>query len=189
MMVRIRSRIARFRDDCRGALFAEAAIALSVLATLTLGGIEVARYIILNQKLERVAATIGDLVTQAQAITSADLDSVFAAAEHVATPFDLSNDAVVIVTSVSATGANPPVVSWQYSGVGALVASSTIGTTGAAATLPADFEVRSGENVIVTEVFYNYTPWIAPEVTNATQVYYRSFYRPRVGPLTTCTGC
>ena len=188
-MIRIRPFVARFRDDCRGALFAEAAIALSVLATLTLGGIEVARYIMLSQKLERVAATIGDLVTQAQAITSADLDGVFAAAEHVARPFELATDAVVIVSSVSAVGVNPPTINWQYSGVGSAAATSTIGTAGGAATLPADFEVRSGENVIVTEVFYNYTPWIAPDITNAAQVYYRSFYRPRVGPLTICTGC
>ena len=45
--------------------------------------------------------------------------------------------------------------------------------------------MRPGEEVIVAEVYYNFTPWLAPQVAPATQLYHRAFYRPRQGPLTT----
>ena len=50
--------------DRRGALAVEAAMAVPVLAVLLLGGVEVTRFVLLNQKLERTSATVADLVSR-----------------------------------------------------------------------------------------------------------------------------
>ena len=88
-------------------------------------------------------------------------------------------------TAVSAAGANPPKVDWQRAGGGTISVGSAVGVAGGTATLPAELTVRPGEEVIVAEVYYNFTPWLAPDVAPAAQLYHRAFFRPRQGPLTT----
>ena len=41
------------------------------------------------------------------------MQSQFSASEYVMKPFDLATDGNVVVSSISASGGNPPVVSWQ----------------------------------------------------------------------------
>jgi Flp pilus assembly protein TadG len=181
-MLRFLSRILR---DTRGLVFAETAISLSVLSFTTLAGVEIGRYVLLTQKLDRVASSTADITAQGMTVSVADLDNIFAAATEIIKPFTLSGTGTVIISSVSATGANPPVVDWQRAGGGDVSIGSAIGVAGGNATLPADITVRPSEEVIVAEVYYNFTPWVAPQVAPATQLYHRSFYRPRQGPLTT----
>jgi Flp pilus assembly protein TadG len=175
---------ARLRRDRSGIAFAETAIALSVLSMTTLAGVEIGRYVLLTQKLDRISATVADLAAQGESISVGDLDNLFAAAQEIIKPFALDGAGSVIVSSVSKSGANPARVDWQRSGGGGLSVGSAIGTAGGPATLPPDFTVRSGEEVIVAEVYYNFTPWIAPQVAPTTQLYHRSFFRPRQGLLT-----
>jgi Flp pilus assembly protein TadG len=177
--------IERFLRDTRGLVFAEAAVSLSVLSVTLLGGLEMGRYVLLTQKLDRVAATVADVAAQGQTISVADIDNLFAAANDILKPFSLGPAGAVIVSSVSATGANPAKVDWQREGGGTLDVSSAIGSSGNTATMPPDFTVRPGEEVIVGEVYYNFTPWLAPDVVATRQLYHRAFYRPRQGPLTT----
>lgn len=186
-MVRaIRRLVRRFRKDCGGALLIEMAFAMPVLATLTMGGLEVARYVLLHQKLDRVASSIADLVSQAETISVADLNNIFDAAGYVAKPFDLPAGGTVVVTSVSnPAGSDPPKVNWQKSGAGSIPATSQVGAVGGAPSLPAGFTVADGQSIIVAEVFYGYTPWILGGITGASQIYHRALFRPRYGGLTT----
>jgi Flp pilus assembly protein TadG len=176
---------ARLVNDTRGLVFAETAISLSVLSFTILAGLEVGRYVLLTQKLDRAVSSVADITAQGTSVSVADLDNVFAAATEIIKPFSFSGTGTVIISSVSATGANPPVVDWQRAGGGSISIGSVIGIAGGNATLPADITVRSGEEVIVSEIYYNFTPWLAPQVAPATQLYHRAFYRPRQGPLTT----
>ena len=176
---------ARMLHDARGMVMAEAAVSLSVLAVILLGGLEIGRYVLLTQKLDRVAATVADVAAEGQTISVSDIDNLFAASNDILKPFSLGAAGAVIVSSVSATGANPPKVDWQQSGGGTLSVGSAIGVAGGDADLPPDLTVRSGEEVIVGEVYYNFTPWLAPQVVPARQLYHRAFYRPRQGSLTT----
>ena len=180
-MPRIRGFIA---DRC-GSVFTEFAVAMPVLIILILGGVEVGRYVLLHQKLNRLAATTSDLVSQAQSISQADLDQIFLAANEVMSPFELGAEGVVIVSSVSATGGNPPEIDWQSSGGGSGAGSSSIGSSGGAANLPAGFTVRDGENVIVAEVIFDFTPEFFPDVVSATQIAHHAINRPRFGSLST----
>ena len=51
--------------------------------------------------------------------------------------------------------------------------------------MPAGLTVIDGETVIVAEVMFDYTPWLYDAVIGATQLYHTSFFRPRLGTLTT----
>jgi Flp pilus assembly protein TadG len=182
---RLRGLLVRLSNDRSGSLLAEVAIALSVVTVLTLSGVEVARYAMLHQKMERVAASIADLVAQSETLNESDLANIFAAAGHVARPFDIGANGSVIVSSIGASNANPPVVYWQRSGAGPLTAVSRFGTPGGGATgLPNGFAFANGETVIAAEVFFRYTPWVLPNLVDASQLYHSAFFRPRFGALT-----
>jgi Flp pilus assembly protein TadG len=142
--------IQRLLGDRRGTLMVELGMALPVLTLLTLGGLEVGRYVLLHQKMDRVAGTVGDLVAQAETLTIAGLDGLFDAASHVAKPFDLPADGVVVVSSVGSDAGGNPVVNWQRSGGGTLgTAVSRVGSAGGAATLPTGFSLGEGDTAIV----------------------------------------
>jgi Flp pilus assembly protein TadG len=173
--------------DKAGVAIAEFALAFPFLVLLLLGGFEIGRYVLLEQKLESVAVQTADLVSQAQSISTSELDDIFLAASSIMAPFSLGDKGVIIVTSVSASGGQPAKVNWQRAGGGTASATSLIGTPGGNATLPAGFVVRNGESLIVAEAFYNFTPLLNfPLVPlSAKQLYGEGLYRPRFGSLST----
>ncbi len=178
------SMLHRIRKDQRGSLLVEMAFVLPVLVTIILAGTELARYMLLQQKLDAITITTADLVSQREQISAATINVIFESADHVIAPFTFGADGVVIVSSVSASGGNPPQVDWQQSGGGTLSASSAIGSAGGAATLPAGFLVRDGENAIISEVYYNYSPLLQTDFLSNRQTYHRALFRPRFGDLT-----
>lgn len=183
-MGRLAERIREFLRNASGSILVETAFAMPLLVLVILGGVEVSRYVLLNQKLDRVAASIGDLIAQAETISATDVDNLFQSAQFVVRPFKLTSQGLVIVSSIGATGGGPPRVNWQRKGAGALVASSELGVAGANASLPAGFTVVSGDTVIVAEVFYDYVPWLYAGVSAPSRLYHRSLFRPRLGSLT-----
>jgi Flp pilus assembly protein TadG len=173
-----------FKDRSGNALI-ETAFVMPILVLIILGGVEISRYVLLNEKLDSVAASIGDLVAQAETISATDVDNLFEAAKFVIKPFSLGDNGAVMVSSVGATDGDPPTVRWRRSGGGALSVTSELGAVGANATLPAGFTVPSGDSTIVAEVFYDYTPWLLSSVTSPPRLYHRAMFRPRFGALTT----
>jgi Flp pilus assembly protein TadG len=173
-----------FSCSNRGATLAEFAITIPILTTLLLGGVDVARLAYLDQKLDRAASTVADMVSQGQTITTAQLNDIFNSVEPIMEPFS-TTPGLVIVTSVAATGGAAPAIDWQRSGGGDLAVNSAIGRPGQTPTLPTGFVVRDGETVIVAESFYNFTPLFLPALIVPAQIYHRAMYRPRLGSLTT----
>lgn len=173
-----------FLRDRSGALIAEAALTLSMLVTLALGGIEIGRFVLLNQKLERVAAAVSDLVAQAETLNEADIASIFDAVRSVAAPFPFADSGVAIVSSIAAAGAAPPSIVWQRIGAGANAQGSRIGAAGEAPELPAGLTVAPGHTLIAAEVNYRYVPWVFPDLIGARDLYHSAFFRARYGALT-----
>lgn len=177
------------RRDRRGTLLVELAMAMPILVAIMLGGFEISRYVLLHQKLDRTVTSVGDLVSQAAAITEADMDSIFEAVQYVFSPFELGDKGIVIVSSIGRDGTDPPHINWQRSGAGSLGTSSGIGVEGGNAALPAGFTIEAGETVIVAEVFYEFAPLMWPDVFEGAMLsdvfYHRAFFRPRLAPLDT----
>jgi Flp pilus assembly protein TadG len=187
-MRRLRQTIARLWRDRRGALVAEFAASLPMLLILVMSGFEASRFVLLNQKLDRVTTTVADLVAQEEDVTTVEMTALFDAISPVLTPFTFGTVGRMIVTSVvlDADGTTKK-VAWQQS-YGSLTQASKIGVAAGVATLPAGMVIRTNETIIVGEVFYQFTPFFISNWFSSTPIaqvlYHRAFYRPRFGALT-----
>lgn len=171
-----------------GIAYVEFAITLPFLVMLFLGAVEITRYIIIIQKVEKVSVTISDLVAQSSTTTNADLAIIVQAASQVMRPFTFNSNAYVIISSVTKTGTNTPKVNWQYTGGGTWTQASGVGTTNNNATLPTGFTMVDKDNIIITEVYYNYTPLMGSVLHNVIgggTLYKQAVFKPRLGDLTT----
>jgi len=182
MIGRLAGAIRRFRRDRRGTLAVELAMAAPVVAGLLLTGIEVTRFVLLNQKIERASATMADLISQADILAEGDINNFYSAAGFVMQPYNLSVEGKVVVSSISAAAGNPASINWQRA-FGAGAGTSAYGSEGGSATLPAGFLVRDGETIIVAEVFYSYEPMLVEEVMEPVGLYNSAIFRPRFSSL------
>lgn len=190
------------KGDRRGSASVELAMISPMLISLLLGMTELTRYILINDKSQTVAATVGNLVTQEQAsqlwsgstFQTSAVDNLLLAASQVMTPYTFGANGVVIVSSVTQTGTaspgNQPKIDWQVSGGGTYSATSRIGSVGNNANMPVEFTMSSGDNVIITEVFYNYTTLfgsynntLGKNVLGGQVLYKTAYYKPRLGAL------
>ena len=182
----VKRRMINFLSCSRGVAAIEFAIALPFIMLLTLGGFEMTRQIIINQKLEKSCFTISDIVTQSQTVTKAQLAQTMMAAEEIMMPYDFPNDGLVIVTSVTKAVGATPKVSWQYTGGGKLSATTKIGAVGAVATLPNGLVLNDKDNIIISEIFYHYTPFFQGFSVFTSPILYKVIvFKPRLGTLTT----
>ena len=67
--------------ECKGIATVEFAIAAPLLMLLMLASAEMARFVILHQKVDRVAVTTSDLVARAETIKESELDDILARAQ------------------------------------------------------------------------------------------------------------
>ncbi len=172
----------RFRRDSRGIAMIEFGFALPILLTMTFGTVELSRYVLLHQKLDRIAMTIADLTAQSEELDETDVANIFAAVSHIGQPFAVNSSGLVILTSVSRSGTQIT-VDWQRFNAGAVTVASRIGQPGLAATLPDGLVLLDGDNVIVSEVFYDFAPMLTGSLLGAQQLYHSAFFRPRFGSL------
>jgi hypothetical protein len=142
-----------------------------------------ARFVILHQKLDRVATTISDLVSRAETISESQIDDIFNAAGEVAEPFDLANLGVVVVSSITNADGEGAVIAWQRSGGGSYSAASELGVAGDEPNLPDGFVVREGETAIIAEVFYDFSPFLSELIVDPQVIHRSAHHRPRLGTL------
>jgi Flp pilus assembly protein TadG len=184
MLRALRRHICENLSDRRGLAAVEFAMMMPILVTLLLATVEIGRYAILYQKLDRTANTMADLVSQSQTITNTDINNLLAAVPNIMTPFSSTTLRKIIVSQVGLVSGVAK-VNWQRSGAGTYAGTSKIGVQGGNATLPAGFTVTATESLIVAEVYYNFSPFIFAPVAPAKVLYRPAYYRPRIGDLET----
>ena len=172
----------RLAADRRGVALIEFGFAVPILIIMTFGTVELSRYVLLHQKLDRIAMTLADLIAQSEELAETDINNIFDAVSHIGQPFDVTGRGRVVLTSVSRSGSQVT-VDWQRINAGGLVAVSRIGQPGLAATLPAALTLTDGGNVIVSEVYFDYQPMLTGSLLGAQQLYRSAFFRPRFGSL------
>jgi len=173
----------RLRRCAAGNVAVEFALSLPVILLMMLGSAEMARFVILHQKMDRVATTISDLVSRAETITESQIADIFAAAGQVSEPFDLAGLGVVIVSSVTNADGTGATIAWQRSGGGAYSGVSELGVEGDTPNLPSGFEVREGETAIIAEVFYDFSPFLSELIVEPQVIHRSAHHRPRLGTL------
>lgn len=168
-----------------GLAVVEFGLMLPLLMTLFYASLEVTRYILISQKVEKLAHSVADVTAQSQAVTIASLGQVMAAASDIMNPYSLTTNGKVFVTSLyRAEGAANASVNWRYEGGGTLTAvASQLGSLGAVPSMPAGFTFEERENVIAGEVYYRFSPLISSQFFGTTTIYRAAFYKPRLGAL------
>ncbi len=175
----------RFLRAEGGIAIEEFALLLPVLMTLFYGTVEVSRYILITQKVEKLAHTIADVTSQEQTATKTTLDQVLAASGNIMDPYTMTTNGTVFITSLYKAPSANPTVSWRYQGGGTYSASSKLGTVGNTPSMPAGFTFDDRENVIAAEVYFQFSPLISSQFFGTTTIYRAAFYKPRFGALLT----
>ena len=182
----LRASLRDFSARRDGSVMVEFAAAVTVILVIIVGCYDTTRYILLHQKMDRAAATMADLVSQPSEITQSDINSMFAAARELLDPYDLTANGRIIVSSITRrAGETNAQIDWQYAGGGNLSASSALGTSDGTATVPNGFLLSEGENLIVAEVFFDYTPMFLDHVIQSGTFSKVAMRRPRRGDLST----
>jgi hypothetical protein len=191
----IRQRLMHFlRASETGVALIEFAVTLPVLLVMLVGMIELTYVTLVNQKLDKVAGSMSDFATQGRTISVSDINAFALAVPQIMRPFTFSG--TVVFSSVAnfrnpsppCLTTNVPCIAWQRAILGG--DGSRIGGAGGIATLPDNYPVLTGQNVIVAEVFHNYTPLLGTSASfiaafSAQQFYKVAISKPRQGTLTT----
>lgn len=170
----------------RGLAAVEFALTMPIWMALLLGSADGAYFLLVNERCDRIAYSVTDIVTQYQSISLANLSDITKAAAQLMQPIPFNINGIVVVTSVFQPASGTPIVEWQYAGGGTLAKTSQIGTTGGAATLPNGLTLNANDNVIISEVYYSYTPlFVNAGYFHAGTAYRVAIYKPRLSPLVT----
>lgn len=185
----MKRRLLNFWRDNRGVAAVEAALLLPVLLTTFIGCTEVTFKIWSTQKVEKLAVTIADVLTQSQTISSEGLAQVVMASDRIMEPFEFDDEGVIYISSVYVTQDETVAkVNWQCSTTGSFSALSKLGQVGDPAVLPPELVLAERDNVIVAEIYYKYTPIMPGLMFDEAIVYRRAFFKPRLGALTNSPG-
>jgi len=178
-----------FWRDTGGVAAVEAALLLPVLLTAFIGCTEVTFKIWSTQKVEKLAVTIADVVTQSQTVTCDGMQQLVAASDRIMDPFEFDSNGVIYVSSVYVPqGQTVPIVNWQAEKTGDFAALSKLGMKGDDADLPQDLTLVEKDNVIVAEIYYKYQPIMPGLMFDEAVIYRRAFFKPRLGALTNSPG-
>lgn len=147
-----------------GLALIEFAFTLPLLILLLFGSIEVARYIIITQRVDRATYAFGEVVTEnhlTNSLAGAYMSNLLGAMSVILYPYATSTNYVEFISDVSySVTAGHPMVSWQCTG-GGLAEPSKIGSTGGVANLssiPGNFILGAGDEVVITETYFQFAP-------------------------------
>ena len=170
----------RFRRDRRGNVLLETAFGMAMLATLFMGGIEVARYALLTQKLDRTAMTLGDLLSRNETLTLAEINNIINSIPHIMEPFDFASNGGVVLSAIQRSQGSDPTVAWQVINSDQLTINSQIGALGDEAILPSNLVLNDNENLFVAEVYFNFQTMLAHDLIAVGKLYNRGIFRARL---------
>ncbi len=166
--------------DRRGNVLIETAFGMAMLATLFMGGVEVARYALLTQKLDRASMTLGDLLSRNETLTLAEINNIMDAIPHIMEPFDFNASGGIVLSAVQRLQGGDATVAWQVKQSDHLTLSSQIGALGEVAVLPAALTLNDNENIFVAEVYFDFQPMLVTDLVTGTQLYHRGIFRARL---------
>lgn len=186
------------RQNERGIAALEFALMLPLLLAIFFGITEFARFAIINQKLDKLVHSMADFTTQGTTISTQELATFSNTATQILSPFGFTGT-IVFSSVVNDTGSaapcngqNVPCVRWQAACLG-----TTASRMGASGSLPGNpafplVGMGTGQNVIVAEVFYNFSPMAGYtgqiiSSLNTQTLYKVAVYKPRQGTLTSLT--
>lgn len=179
----------RLRRDERGMQLVEFAIALPVLLTLGLGGIELTNYTIANIRCSQISMMVADNAGRVRdSIDEADINEIMIGAKLMGSGVKFAQNGRIILSSIEQNVArNGQWIRWQRC-AGAKTATSSYGAPGAGQTDtsvqavgPAGNQIAasSGTAVMFVEVVYDYQPIVSNRYLGGRTLRYTSAFNVR----------
>ena len=85
--LRTKNALARFSDETRGVAAVEFAFIAPIMILLFVGTVELSAGISTDRKLSRVSSAVGDLITQSQSLTQADVLNIMNISSKIMYPY------------------------------------------------------------------------------------------------------
>lgn len=184
LLGKIRSLGQRFRRSESGLAALETALFAPVLSLLLLGGYDVARFVSIRSGVDKVGFAVADVTSQYKELNAAAMRQVFMVTAASLPSYTSGTNGVTVLTSIYLDKTTPK-VKWQCYSTNGSSWTSKIGAEGGTAAVSADLLADANDNLMVSEVFYRYTPVLSAFFKNSFMIYTTSVYRPRLGTLTT----
>ena len=159
------------RKDVAAVAAVEFAIILPVMITMYLGGAEISRAVTVQRKISHVASVMGDLVAQSFAVSDADIDGIFEAADAIMYPYTL-NLPKLTVAGVSIDSGSNPSFAWTKSKNGG--ATIDLGEIPTSMLQPDTF-------LVVAASSYEYTPNFGESFASSYTLKGQFYLHPRAG--------
>jgi Flp pilus assembly protein TadG len=175
-------RLRRFIAGEQGVTAIEFALVLPIVVLLLLGCFEVPRFVLVYQKIARTSSGVSDLVAQAdEPLTKNQMNDIFSAGKLMMQPYVVVAVGRIYVSSINNPSGNGVTITWQRNNGGAVTTASKLGTAGTnpTAKMPAGLVPASNEEVLASEVFFNYRPIFSTLIYQGSQLYMISYTRPR----------
>ena len=176
-------RFRKFIRDRRGVAAVEFALIAPAMILLYSGLVETCQAVIAARKANHVASAVGDLVSQAEVVSSSDVSDIFNIGQTIMSPYPTAT-LQMRVTSVTLNQQGTPKVDWSR-GSGGLGAYSK----GATVTLPATLGLGANDSVVMAEAKYQYTSILQQVMPNALTFDEKFYLRPRRSDKVTCSDC
>lgn len=171
----------RFGKSDSGLAAVEFAFLAPVMIAMFFGMVELSQGLSARADVNNVASTTADLVAQASAVSSTDMQNVFAASSAILYPNSLTDSKgkpilKIVVTSVVDSGSTTSgKVAWSQSSTGA---AADARATGSSVTVPTGL-IASGGSVILTEVSYIYSSATSQTITGPITMTSTFYAKPR----------
>ena len=166
--MRMRRLLKGLASDRSGVALIEFGLALPLFLGFVLAGIEMANYVMANNRTQRLATMAADLVAQSGAgaigASEAQIYDLFSALDLTAQPFDLRNDGRIVITAVKGTDQNADSkvesrILWQrFDGQYVVTPEVGCNQTTSLATLPDNRTMALDELLFHVQVPYRYQP-------------------------------
>ncbi len=170
-----------FRNET-GVSSIEFAIVMPLLILMMTGVFETGRFLLIHQKADKVAYAIGDIVSQQTSVSKTRLDEASLLINEIMTPFENDGRQRLLITSFEKTGGTTK-KNWDYTSGGGTVLASSVSPN----DVDAQMNMQADENIIVTEMQYNFQPVFLTNIFPSQEINKISYFRPRFGSLTTIT--
>lgn len=165
----------RFLAHENGTALIEFALVFPILVVLFLGMVEFGEAFSVSRKVDTVAATTADLVSQVETLTSADYSDIVLVANELIKPYSNAPMSLVISSVVADDANNERTVAWSCATGG--------GTARAVDSVVKDLAAgltEAGSSLILVEASYQFTPVVGLYLLGTHDLKSSAFFRPRL---------
>ncbi len=136
-----------------------------------------------STQVGQTAATVSDIISQAENMTASDIDAALLAGRAIAGPQTGNQVAISVVGVEVSNGGTTTKVKWSRA-----INGGAVPAVNTPYPLPASLLTQDGF-VVVSKTNYSYTPAVGHSITGSIPLGATHYFIPRVGSQTNCDDC